>query len=61
MRTNWPLIAALYAAGLIAAAQFAKISLTLVPLEAIYPGAPVPFVVSGVAVMGILFCRRFRC
>jgi predicted MFS family arabinose efflux permease len=48
-------VAALYAAGLLAAGQFAKVSLTLGPLAEIYPGAPVAFVVSGVAVMGILF------
>lgn len=54
-RTPWTLIAALYLAGLIAAAQFAKVSLTLGALAAIYPGAPVAFAVSGVAVMGILF------
>ena len=54
-RTPWGLVAALYAAGLLAAGQFAKVSLTLGPLAEIYPGAPVAFVVSGVAVMGILF------
>jgi len=54
-RTPWPLIAALYAAGLIAATQFAKVSLSLAPLAASYPGLPVAFVVSAVAVMGILF------
>lgn len=53
--TPWALIAALYAAGLLAAGQFAKVSLTLGPLAGTYPGAPVAFVVSGVAVMGILF------
>jgi hypothetical protein len=54
-RTPWALIAALYAAGLIAAGQFAKVSLTLAPLAVAYPSAPVAFAVSGVAVMGILF------
>jgi MFS family permease len=54
-RTPWALIAALYAAGLIAAGQFAKVSLTLAPLALAYPGWPVAFAVSGVAVMGILF------
>jgi len=48
-------MAALYAAGLLAAGQFAKVSLTLGALDAVYPGAPVAFAVSGVAVMGILF------
>jgi MFS family permease len=54
-RTPWALIAALYVAGLIAAGQFAKVSLTLGPLALEYPGAPVAFAVSGVAVMGIVF------
>jgi predicted MFS family arabinose efflux permease len=54
-RTPWALVAALYACGLLAAGQFAKVSLTLGPLALAYPGAPVAFVVSGVAVMGILF------
>lgn len=54
-RTPWALIAALYAAGLIAAGQFAKVSLTLGPLALAYPGSPVAFAVSGVAVMGIVF------
>lgn len=40
---------------MLAAGQFAKVSLTLGPLAEVYPGAPVAFVVSGVAVMGILF------
>lgn len=54
-RTPWVLIGALYLTGLIAAGQFAKVSLTLVPLALAYPAAPVAFAVSGVAVMGILF------
>jgi hypothetical protein len=49
------LIAALYAAGLLAAGQFAKISLTLSPLAMTYPGWPVAFAVSAVAVIGIVF------
>jgi MFS family permease len=53
--TPWALIAVLYLTGLIAAGQFAKVSLTLGALAAEYPGAPVAFAVSGVAVMGILF------
>lgn len=55
IRTPWALIAALYGAGLLAAGQFAKISLTLGPLALAYPGWPVAFAVSGVAVIGILF------
>ena len=55
LRTPWAVIAALYATGLIAAGQFAKVSLTLAPLALAYPGWPVAFAVSGVAVMGILF------
>lgn len=54
-RTPWALIAALYAAGLLAAGQFAKVSLTLGPLGLAYPGWPVAFAVSGVAVIGIVF------
>ncbi|NKX46403.1 MFS transporter [Roseicyclus persicicus] len=54
-RTPWALIGALYAAGLVAAGQFAKVSLTLPALALAYPDAPVAFAVSGVAVMGILF------
>ncbi len=53
--TPWPLIGALYLAGLIAATQFAKIALTLGPLAERYPEAPVAFIVSGVAVMGVVF------
>ena len=55
VRTPWALIAALYGTGLLAAGQFAKISLTLGPLALAYPGWPVAFAVSGVAVMGIIF------
>ncbi len=55
MRTDWRLILLLFVAGLFAAAQFAKIALTLDALEAIYPGRPVPFAVSAQSVMGILF------
>ncbi len=54
-KTPWPLIAALYLTGLIAGMQFTKISLTLGGLAQVYPGWPVAFAVSGVAVMGILF------
>ena len=54
-RTPWLLIAALYMAGLLAGAQFTKVSLTLTGLAATYPGWPVAFAVSGVAVIGILF------
>ncbi len=54
-RTPWPLIAALYLAGLLAGAQFSKVSLTLGGLAEVYPGWPVAFAVSGVAVVGILF------
>ncbi len=54
-RTPWPLIGVLYLAGLIAATQFAKVSLTLGPLAVTYPEAPVAFAVSGVAAMGIVF------
>ena len=35
-RTDWVLTGLLFAAGLLAAGQFAKISLTLGPLERVY-------------------------
>lgn len=54
-RTPWPQIAALYVTGLLAGMQFTKVSLTLDGLAEVYPGWPVAFAVSGVAVMGILF------
>lgn len=54
-RTPWLLIAALYLTGLIAGMQFTKISMTLTGLASVYPGWPVAFAVSGVAVIGILF------
>ena len=54
-RTPWLTIALLYLCGLIAGSQFAKISLTLNALEAVFPGWPVAILVSGVAVMGALF------
>ncbi|WP_375281401.1 MFS transporter [Pseudooctadecabacter sp.] len=53
-RTNWPLIALLWTTGLLAAAQFAKITLTLETLGDIYAGAPVPLAVSAVSVVGIV-------
>ena len=55
MRTDWRLISLLYVAGLLAAAQFAKLSLTLPELEARYPDVPVPLAVSALSVMGIAF------
>lgn len=55
MRTDWRLIALLFLAGLFAAGQFAKIALTLEQLQAIYPGAPVPWAVSALSVAGIVF------
>jgi MFS family permease len=54
LRTNWSLIALLWTTGLLAAAQFAKITLTLEVLGQTYTGAPVALAVSGVAVVGIL-------
>lgn len=53
--TRWGLILTLWTAGLLAAAQFGRVALTLEPLGAAYPGWPVAYAVSGVAVMGILF------
>ncbi len=54
-KTDWRLIALLFVVGLFAAAQFAKIALTLLPLSRIYPGAPLPWAVSALSVAGILF------
>lgn len=53
-RTEWPLIALLWTTGLLAAAQFAKLTLTLNGLQALYPAAPAPLAVSAVSVVGIL-------
>lgn len=55
MRTDWRLILLLFVAGLFAAAQFAKIALTLDDLAVVYPGSAVAFAVSAQSVMGILF------
>lgn len=53
-RTNWPLIALLWTTGLLAASQFAKLTLTLTTVQGIYEGAPVALAVSGVSIVGIL-------
>ena len=55
MQTDWRLIGLLFMAGLFAAAQFAKIALTLEDLGAIYDGAALPFAVSALSVAGIAF------
>lgn len=54
-RTRWGLVALLFVAGLLAAMQFAKVSLTLDLMHVRYRGAPVAFLVSAVAVMGVAF------
>ena len=54
MRPDPLLVFGCFVLGLFAAGQFAKISLILPVLFDLYPGAPVPFVFSGVAVMGIV-------
>lgn len=53
-KTNWPLIALLWTTGLLAASQFAKVTLTLDGLQLLYPDAPVPWAVSAVSVVGII-------
>jgi len=55
-KTNWLLVFALLIAGLFAAAQFGKLTLTLSVLRETYPegGAFVPFLISIVGVVGIL-------
>lgn len=52
--THWPMIGLLWATGLLAAAQFAKLTLTLDGLQDVFPTAPVPLAVSAVAIVGIL-------
>ncbi|WP_308915063.1 MFS transporter [Jannaschia sp. LMIT008] len=52
-RTSWPLILLLYLAGLLSAMQFAKVSLTLGEAELVWRDAPVAFLVSAVAVVGV--------
>ena len=56
-RTNWPLVWLLWAAGLAAAAQYGKLSVTFDRLPAIYPeaGVTLGFAVSLVGFLGILF------
>ena len=53
-KTIWPLIALLWTTGLLAAAQFAKLTLTLGAVQDLYPDALVPLAVSGVSIVGIL-------
>ncbi len=48
------MIVLLWSTGLLAAAQFAKLTLTLEGLQAVYPAAPFALAVSGVSVVGIL-------
>lgn len=57
MGTDWRLVALLYAAGLLAAAQFAKVALTLDGLALAYPsvGGALPFTVSALSVVGMIF------
>ena len=56
-RTNWPLVWLLWAAGLAAAAQYGKLSVTFDRLPAVYPeaGVALGFAVSLVGFLGILF------
>ncbi len=56
-RTNWPLVALLYALGLLAAGHFAKAALTLGALAERYPGAggALPFAVSMTSIAGVIF------
>lgn len=56
-RTNWPLIAALWFAGLTAAGQFAKVGVIFDLLRPVWPGAGVwlGLVVSVVGLVGIVF------
>lgn len=55
--TNWFLVAALFIAGLFAAAQFAKLSLTIPMMQEAYPNARnwVPTIVSINGIVGLVF------
>ncbi len=54
-QTPWGLVLLLWAAGLLSAAQFARVALSLEALALLYPGWPVAFLVSGVAAVGVVF------
>ncbi|HCP82456.1 MAG TPA: MFS transporter [Octadecabacter sp.] len=53
-RTDWALIGLLWTTGLLAAAQFAKLTFTLDGVQAAYQNQPAPLAVSAVSVVGIL-------
>jgi MFS family permease len=55
MRTDWRLQGLLYLAGLLAAAQFAKVAVSLGRLASQYPEALLPYAVSAISVAGVLF------
>ena len=56
-KTRWPLVFAIWAAGLGVAAQYGKISIVFDQLAQLYPdaGASISFTVSLVGLMGIVF------
>ncbi|CUH87478.1 Major Facilitator Superfamily protein [Phaeobacter sp. CECT 5382] len=56
-KTRWPLVFAIWAAGLGVAAQYGKISIVFDRLAQLYPdaGASISFTVSLVGLMGIVF------
>lgn len=56
-KTNWILIAAIFVAGLFAAAQFGKLTLSLQAMQAAYLHSPewVPSLVSIVGIVGLIF------
>lgn len=54
-KTNWLLVALLLVAGLLSAAQFGKLTLTLPLLETTYPGSFASVLVSVVGMVGIVF------
>ncbi|ROU04143.1 MFS transporter [Histidinibacterium lentulum] len=54
-KTDWLLIGLLWALGLLAAGQFAKVALALEALGRSYPGAPLPLAVSALSITGIVF------
>jgi len=55
IKTNIPLVAVLWVAGLVAAAQFGKIPVLYDDLGGLYPGHSISFMVSVVGLVGLIF------
>lgn len=54
-RTDWTLVGLLFLAGLFAAGQFAKLSVSLSALPAAFPERGLPFTVSALSIAGLVF------